>query len=219
MICDSVRTYDELRYTALPDGRWDTSPWTWTEVVTGSRSDLVIKPLTAELWPAFVDLLDQGGPAGRCWCMAPRIGAEYRRRSPQRNCADFRRIVEQGSPPGLLALRDKVAVGWCQVAPRQALPALDRGSRTKCVDDVPVWVIACFYVRKGHRRQGITSALIAAAVDLARSAGAPAVEAYPLDGSVSPSATSTGYASTFAAAGFVEVARRSPARPTMRFTF
>jgi GNAT superfamily N-acetyltransferase len=187
--------------------------------MTGSRPpDLVIKPLTVQLWPAFVDLLDQGGPAGRCWCMATRIGAEYRRRTPQRNRADFRRVVKQGPPPGLLAVRDKQAVGWCQIGPREALPALDRGWRTKSVDDVSVWVIACFYVRKGHRRQGITSALITAAVNLARSAGAPAVEAYPLDGSVSPSATSTGYVSTFAAAGFVEVARPSPSRPTMRLS-
>jgi GNAT superfamily N-acetyltransferase len=181
-------------------------------------ADLVIKPLTADLWPAFVDLLDQGGPAGRCWCMAPRIGADYRRRTPQCNRADFRDVVRRG-PPGLLALRDEVAVGWCQVVPREVLPALDRGLRTRRVDDVPVWVIACFYVRKGHRRKGISSKLIAAAVELARSAGAPAVEAFPLDGSVSPSATSTGYASTFAAAGFVEVARRSPERPIMRFSF
>jgi GNAT superfamily N-acetyltransferase len=187
--------------------------------VTESGSDLVIKPFTAELWPAFVDLLDQGGPAGRCWCMAPRIGAEYQRRPPQRNRADFRGIVKQGPPPGLLALRDKLAIGWCQVTAREALSALDRGWRTRHVDDVPVWVIACFYVRKGHRRHGITSALIAAAVDFARWAGALAVEAYPLDGSVSPSATSTGYASTFAGAGFIEIARRSPERPVMRFSF
>ncbi len=121
--------------------------------------------MTVRLWPAFVDLLDQGGPAGRCWCMAPRIGGDYRRRSPQRNRSDFRGVVEQGPPPGLLALRDEVAVGWCQVAPREALPAIDRAWRTRKVDDVPVWVIACFYVRKGHRQQGITSALIAAASD------------------------------------------------------
>ena len=87
------------------------------------------------------------------------------------------------------------------------------------MDDVPVWVIACFYVRKGHRRQGVTAALIAAAAALARAAGAPSIEAFPLDGSVSPSASSTGYASTFAAAGFVEVARRSPERPIMRLSF
>jgi GNAT superfamily N-acetyltransferase len=182
-------------------------------------TDLAIRPLTADLWPAFADLLDQGGPAGRCWCMAPRIGAEYRRRPAAGNRDDFRGIVRQGPPPGLLALRGATAVGWCQVAPREVLPALDRAWRTRRVDDVPVWIIACFYVRKGHRRQGVTSALIAAAVDLARSAGAPAIEAFPLDGDVSPSATGTGYASTFAAAGFAEVARRSPERPIMRLTF
>ena len=79
-----------------------------------------------------------------------------------------------------------------------------------------VWLISCFYVRKGHRRRGITRALISAAVDLARSRGAPAVEACPLDGAFSPSATSAGYASTFAAAGFTEIARCSPKRPIMR---
>jgi GNAT superfamily N-acetyltransferase len=182
-------------------------------------SEPTIKPLTAQLWPAFVELLDQGGPAGRCWCMAPRIGAEYRRRSPERNRSDFGELVEQGPPPGLLALRNEVAVGWCALSPREALPALDRGLRTKPLDDLPVWVIACLYVGKGHRRQGVSSALIAGAVDLARAAGAPAVEAFPLDGSLSPSATGTGYASTFAAAGFVEVARRSPARPARRLSF
>ena len=109
----------------------------------------MIEPLTLPLWPAFEDLLEQGGPAERCWCMAPRIGAEYRRRAPEQNRADFRQVVAHGPPPGLVA----------------------------------------------------------------------AVEAYPLDGSMSPSATATGYASTFAAAGFVEVARRAPHLPMMRYSF
>jgi hypothetical protein len=52
---------------------------------------------------------------------------------------------------------------------------------------------------------------------MARQAKAPAVEAYPLDSNLSPSATSTGYASTFARAGFKEVARHSPERPIMRY--
>ncbi|WP_157987577.1 hypothetical protein [Jiangella endophytica] len=53
----------------------------------------------------------------------------------------------------------------------------------------------------------------------ARAAGAPAVEADPLDGAVSPSSTSTGYASTFVRAGFREIARRSPERPVMRLVW
>jgi hypothetical protein len=44
----------------------------------------------------------------------------------------------------------------------------------------------------------------------------PAVEAYPFDAEVSPSSTSTGFASTFAKLGFEVVARRIPARPIMR---
>lgn len=176
----------------------------------------MLEPLTSELWPAFEELMDQGGPAGRCWCMYWRIGAEYRRRPADRNRRAFEAVVSQGPPPGLLAFDGETAVGWCQVTPRDDLPALDAPWRLRRVDDVPVWSISCFYVRKGHRRQGVMAALIDGAVDLARAAGAPAVEAYPLDGSVSPSSTSTGYESTFAEAGFVTVARRSPERPVMR---
>jgi GNAT superfamily N-acetyltransferase len=71
-------------------------------------------------------------------------------------------------------------------------------------------------VRKGYRRQGVTSALIAAAVKAAQAAKAPALEAYPLDAEQTPSSSWTGYASTFARAGFKTVACRVPPRPIMR---
>jgi hypothetical protein len=60
------------------------------------------------------------------------------------------------------------------------------------------------------------SALIGAALKAARRAGAPALEAYPLDADLTPSASGTGYVSTFARAGFETVARRAPPRPIMR---
>jgi GNAT superfamily N-acetyltransferase len=96
------------------------------------------------------------------------------------------------------------------------LPWLDRTWRLERVDDLPVWSLSCLYVRKGYRRQGVTSALIAAALQAAKRAKAPALEAYPLLADVSPSASGTGYASTFARAGFKTVARRAPPRPIMR---
>lgn len=179
-------------------------------------SHLAVEPLTRDRWSAFEELLAESGPGGRCWCMYWRIGADYRHRPAEENRGDFREIVTTGPAPGLLALDGGVAVGWCQVTPREDLPALDRPWRTRRVDDVPVWAVSCFYVRRSHRRSGVTAALITAAVDLAREAGAPALEAYPLDGEVSPSSTSTGYASSFGRAGFTEVARRSPERPIMR---
>jgi GNAT superfamily N-acetyltransferase len=72
------------------------------------------------------------------------------------------------------------------------------------------------YVRKGYRRQGISSALIAAALKAAKHGGAPALEAYPFDANVSGTSSSTGYASSFARAGFRTVARHIRARPIMR---
>jgi GNAT superfamily N-acetyltransferase len=96
------------------------------------------------------------------------------------------------------------------------LPWLDRAWRLKRVDDLPVWSLSCFYVRTGYRRRGVTSALIAAALQAANRADATALEAYPFDADVSPSASGTGYASTFERAGFKTVARRVLPRPIMR---
>lgn len=180
--------------------------------------DLAIHPLTPDLWPAMEDLFATKGPNARCWCMYWRIGDAYRRRPPADNKADLHAIVRHGPPPGLLAFDGAQPVAWCQVTPRTAIPWLDRHTwRLKRIDEAPVWSLSCFYIRIGCRRHGITPALIAAAIDMARRAGAPALEAYPLDGSLSPSATHTGYLSTFERAGFTVVARRVPSRPIVRY--
>jgi GNAT superfamily N-acetyltransferase len=185
---------------------------TWLKIM-----NLTIRPLTPDLWSALEDLFSDGGPCSRCWCMYWRIGSAYRRQPGEKNKAAFREVVQGGPPPGLLAFTGDTAVGWCQLTPRDALPWLDRSWRLKRVDEVPVWSLSCFYVRKGYRKQGVTSALIAAAVDAAKRAGAPALEAYPLDANLTPSTSHTGYASTFARAGFKIVARHVPPRPIMRF--
>lgn len=177
---------------------------------------VTIRPLTPDLWPALEDLFGKNGACNGCWCMWGRIGSAYRKRPREKNKAAFREVVKRGPPPGLLAFDGDVAVGWCQLTPRDAVPWLDRTWRLKRVDDLPVWSLSCFYVRRGYRRRGATSALIAAAVKAARRAKAPALEAYPVDAEVSPSASGSGYASTFARAGFKTVARRTPARPIMR---
>lgn len=145
-----------------------------------------------------------------------RIGANYRKLPREKNKQAFRRIVTTGPPPGLLAFEGDLAVGWCQLTPRNDLAWLDRTWPLKRPGDVPAWSVSCLYVRIGYRKRGVTSALISAAIDAARRAGAPAIEAYPLDADRSPSATGTGYVSTFRRAGFKIAARRTPARPIMR---
>jgi GNAT superfamily N-acetyltransferase len=177
---------------------------------------LVIRPLTPDLWPALEDLFGESGAVGGCWCMYWRIGRAYRRNPRAENKTAFRDVVSRDPPPGLLAFDGETPVGWCQLTPREALTWLDRTWRLKRVDDAPVWSLSCFYIRKGYRRRGITAELIAAAVETARRAKAAALEAYPLDAKLTPSASHTGYASTFARAGFRTVARRVPPRPIMR---
>lgn len=181
--------------------------------------NLITQPLTSDLWPAFEDLFGQQGGVGGCWCMYWRIGPDYRQRPHEANKSAFGEIVASGPPPGLLAFVDDLAVGWCQLTLRDALPWLNHAWRLKRVDEVPVWSISCFYIRKGYRKRGVATALIAAALKTAREAGAPALEAYPLDANLTPSASHTGYVSTFERAGFKVVARHVPPRPIMRYTF
>jgi GNAT superfamily N-acetyltransferase len=178
---------------------------------------LAIRPLTPDLWPDLEDLFGEKGACNGCWCMYCRIGSAYRKQPADKNKAAFRAIVKRGPPPGLLAFDGDRAVGWCQVTPRDELPALDRSWRLKRVDELPVWALSCFYVRIGYRRKGVTKALISAALKVAKRSKAPALEAYPFDAAVSPSTSSTGYATTFARAGFKVVARRDPPRPIMRY--
>lgn len=177
---------------------------------------LAIRPLTPGLWPALEDLFGPLGACNGCWCMYCRIGSEYKRRPRTVNKAALREIVRQGPPPGLLAFDGDLAVGWCQLTPRDAVPWLDRTWRLARVDEEAVWSLSCLYIRKAYRRRGVSTALIEEALRVAKRAKAPALEAYPFDATVSPSSTSTGYASTFARLGFKTVARRIPARPIMR---
>jgi GNAT superfamily N-acetyltransferase len=179
---------------------------------------LVVRSLTPELWPALEDLFGSAGASNGCWCMYWRLGPAYRKRPREQNKAALRAVTERGPPPGLLAFDGDHAVGWCQLTPRAALPWLDSARHLGRVDDVPVWSLSCLYVRRGHRRQGVTSVLIAAALRAAKKANAPALEAYPVD-TAAPKSTSnlfTGTASAFTRAGFTTVAQRSPARPIMR---
>ncbi len=176
--------------------------------------DLRLLPLTPDLWPALEDLFGQRGACNGCWCMYWRIGSHYRKHPSEINKTEFHRIVAEGPPPGIIAFDGELAVAWCQLTPRNALTWLDRSWVR--IDDRSVWSISCFYVRIGYRKRGITAALIEAAAKMAKAAGISALEAYPLDRSLSPSASSTGFVSTFRRAGFKVVAHRTPPRPVMR---
>ena len=182
---------------------------------------LAVHPLTPARWVDLEALFGPRGACAGCWCRwwkVPR--AEWEAAKGEGNRRALEASVRGGETPGLLAYEDGAPVGWVAVEPRASYPRLARSRSLAPVDDAPVWSITCFYVARSHRRRGVTRALIAAAAAHARAAGARLLEAYPVD-LARPTGDAfvyTGAASTFAAAGFEEVARRTPTRPVVRLT-
>lgn len=177
-----------------------------------------VRPLTAATWPDLVDLFGPGGASNGCWCMYPRLGPRYHERPRAENKNDLRQLANAVPPHGFLAFDGDLAVGWCQVAPRDELAWLDHARHLARVDDLAVWALPCFFVRRTHRGRSVTTQLLDAAIGATRQAGAPALEAYPIDTAI-PGHTRNlfpGVASVFAGRGFEVVARRKDDRPIMR---
>jgi GNAT superfamily N-acetyltransferase len=182
---------------------------------------LEFHPLIPERWDDLEKLFGKHGAVGGCWCMWWRqTRTEFNRQHGEPNRRAFKRLVESGIIPGLLAYSNSEPVGWCAVEPRESYPALERSWVLARVDDKQVWSIPCFYVAKQFRGKGIVRDLILAATGWASQHGAKIIEAYPIDSVSGLPASSiyTGVVQVFSEAGFVEVLRRSKRRPIMRKT-
>lgn len=180
---------------------------------------LSTRPLTPDLWPALESLFGRAGASNGCWCMYWRVGPVYSKRPRAENKQALWALAKAGPPPGLLAFDGDLAVGWCQLTPRTALPWLERNRVARQPDALPAWALSCFYVRKGYRGQGVAATLVAEAIQVARAAGAATLEAYPVDTEVLGHTRNifTGSAKIFRQAGFETVSRSSPSRPLMRY--
>lgn len=180
----------------------------------------LIHPFTVERWDDFVQLFGPRGACAGCWCMfwkLPRKEYDAGRGDPNRRA--MRTLLESGRTPGLLAFMDGVPAGWIAVEPRSEYPGLARSRVLAPLDETPVWSVPCFFVDKRFRRQGLTVALLKAAVDYVKVRGGKVVEGYPVEtkDEKAPAAfIYTGTVSAFVKAGFVEAGRRSATRPIMR---
>ena len=179
------------------------------------------KPVTPDRWNDLERLFGPRGACSGCWCMWYRIKrSEWSSNANAGNRSALKQIVDSGGIPGLLAYVDDRPTGWISVAPREEFSSLERSTVLKRVDDKPVWSIVCFFVSKEHRRQGLSLALLEAAVKYAAEHGATLVEGYPVDRPEGKKFSSVeafpGSVASFQRAGFSEVARRSPTRSIMR---
>jgi GNAT superfamily N-acetyltransferase len=187
-------------------------------------------------WPAVEQLFGVRGEPSRCWCRFFALpGAGFAATPPADRKTQLKDKFDGGGPaPGVLAYRGGSAVGWCAVEPRHCYPRILRSQVVKAAGPAVagdsgsdcngpghcVWSVSCFVVAPGHRRRGVAAALLAAAVEHARTNGATVVEGYPVDPAQRPKAGPAdlyqGTLGLFLAAGFEVVSDAVPGRAVVR---
>ncbi len=179
-----------------------------------------IHPLTPDRWGDLEKLFGLRGACSGCWCMYWRLSrSQFDQQKGEKNRLAFNEIVKKAPAPGLLAYQNGEPAGWVCVAPRESFPTLDRSRVLKKIDDQPVWSVVCFFIAKKIRSQGVSKALLRAAVEYAREHGARIVEGYPSParyGRLPDAFVYTGLESAFAHAGFVKAVRRGKGRAIWR---
>jgi GNAT superfamily N-acetyltransferase len=178
------------------------------------------QPLTSDRWSDLETLFGERGACGGCWCMLWRLKrSQFEDQKGEKNKAAFKAVVDSGEAPGILAYANGSPIGWCALAPRDTYPALERSRVLKRIDDKPVWSIVCLFIARPYRRKGVSVELLKAAAEYVRQRGGKIVEGYPVEprkDEMPDVFASTGLASAFLKAGFVECERRSETRPIMR---
>jgi GNAT superfamily N-acetyltransferase len=136
--------------------------------------------LDESTWEAFAELVEcNNGIFGGCWCMGfhpaddPADTAATKRERKQNR-------VMTGTAHAALVFDGEQCVGWCQFGPPDELPRIkSRAAYERDATTPPDWRIACCYVGKGHRRQGVAAAALAGALELIALLGGGLVEGYP----------------------------------------
>lgn len=184
-----------------------------SRTATSTIEPFHFRPVTRANWHDFESLFEAPGAPKYCWCMVWRRSAEEAKHhhGPDRK-TQMKARIDRGVPVGLLAYGGDTPVAWASIAPRETYRTLG-GPAARSGETI--WSLACFYVSRSHRRQGLSHQLIGASVDHARENGATHVEAYPVD-AAAPSYRFMGFVPVFAAAGFTEIGRAGTRRHVMR---
>ena len=186
---------------------------------------ITVQPVGQALFDDVQAVLGDRGQAARCQCQGYRLGWHERHTDDVRGRRELLRDqVIEGY--GLVAHLDGEPVGWCSLAPRSDYPYLRQTTwkgRHEDRDDPGIWAATCFVTRAGFRHRGVSRALAAGTIDLARDRHARAVEAYPMKPAPGTDVTwgelHVGALSAFLAAGFRVVHTPSLRRVVVRHDF
>jgi GNAT superfamily N-acetyltransferase len=143
--------------------------------------DIHYRAVTRATLPDLAAFSDCHGKFQYCSCMRWRMrSAEFQKSTKEIRTEKLRKMVSAGSPVGILAYAGNQPIGWCSIAPRESYEALERYKALPRVDHASVWSVVCFFVDRRFRRRQVTSGLLKAGLDYARSQGAKIVEGYPV---------------------------------------
>lgn len=139
------------------------------------------RPLTADTWGDFASSVEaNNGVWGGCWCMGLHPEGVGKGRTASQNRDAKRAHVRNGTVHQVLVYDADECVGWCQYGTPAELPNVKNPAAYAAgLSDLPDWRIGCIFTGKGHRRQGVARAAVAAALVAIEEAGGGLVEAYP----------------------------------------
>ena len=173
---------------------------------------LTIKPVTKAGWPDFEALFEGKGGPSYCWCMAWRPMAKRTEANNADRKAALKSFVDRRVPIGLVGYVGGEPVAWCSVAPRTSFISF---SKQQDESEADVWSISCFFIRRDHRKQGLSAEMLEGAIDYVRKRGGKVLESYPVDPD-SPSYRFMGFVALFTDHGFVETGRAGSRRHVMK---
>jgi hypothetical protein len=171
-----------------------------------------VKPVDKKTWKDFETLFKSKGAPSYCWCMAWRMTKDELKQNTSPNRKKFiKKRVSSETPIGLLGYIDNEAIAWCSVAPRESYQRLGGDENRE-----DVWSVACFFIKREYRDQGLVNILIEHAKKYGRKNGAKYLEAYPVDPD-SPSYRFMGFVPTFEKADFTFVKKAGTRRNVMTY--
>ena len=182
--------------------------------------NLVIKPLTKDLTPDYLDFFDNrafsdGNPNGPCYCTSPNMSDA----TIQKMVSEFgnnikgtiRRyaaeMLNEGKIHGYLAFDGDTSIGWCNAADMDSylgfVPDFARQNTSG-----KTMSVVCFEIAPEYRGKGIATAFLEHICADAKADGFVAVEGYAKIQKERVYYDFTGPVRLFEKAGFTEVAIR-----------
>ncbi|MDN5764402.1 MAG: GNAT family N-acetyltransferase [Humibacillus sp.] len=148
-----------------------------------STDDLTIRPLSADTWPAFAELVERhNGIFGGCWCTYFHSLSRDKDRTYESNRDLKCNLVENGCAHAALVFDGDEAVAWAEFGPPDELPNIHHRKEYEATQaSAPDYRVTCIFVDRRYRRHGLAALALKGALDLIAQAGGGVVEGYPHD--------------------------------------